>query len=441
MADITTLYELATVAEMSHKTLLNDIDMSVTNPANVSLWSAGTYTQGQWVRHTPAVAENTYYCLAASTTEEPGVGGDWEEMWLTSTGWPGIPHRPSSIVNHVFDGGGFALQNCWFNQATKGTFNLVDGHLYPVTIRNLRITNIECIGRGVICGSQLNDFLTMEDIYIQGQLIPSNEIAAAIVSTLSGTATRVFADVTIGASSNRRTCGFCSSVGAAGVVTNCGFKGSVAYTASTTSVEIAGFCRSVLAGGVVNNCYAVCSFTNAPNASGFVNNNLGIIKDCYWNTTVGPSISNDGAAFGITSAQMSAIATYTDAERLQPVTDEAVGTGDGTTTVFQLNVLPIQNASESIYLDGGTAETSGYTLSNATGALTFDVAPGVGVVITADYMVELTPWDMVAGYNAANVWGLDAGENGGYPFLQSLASGEPPASGPTPPYVSVTVGF
>lgn len=61
------------------------------------------------------------------------------------------------------------------------------------------------------------------------------------------------------------------------------------------------------------------------------------------------------------------------------VTGEAVGVGDGTTTLFSLDYTPVSGLS--IYLDG--VATTDYTRDGTS--ITFTAAPGSGVVITADY--------------------------------------------------------
>ncbi|MBU0599078.1 hypothetical protein KKF61_08915, partial [Patescibacteria group bacterium] len=70
------------------------------------------------------------------------------------------------------------------------------------------------------------------------------------------------------------------------------------------------------------------------------------------------------------------------------VTGEVVGTGDDTETDFNLDHFPIVTDSETIYLDG-VVQVEGalndYTIVPATGVITFVVAPGAGVIITADY--------------------------------------------------------
>jgi len=70
----------------------------------------------------------------------------------------------------------------------------------------------------------------------------------------------------------------------------------------------------------------------------------------------------------------------------QAITGESVGTGDGTTTVFNLQESPVLENSETVYVDG-TAQTrdTDYTIDYDTGQITFTTAPASGAAITADY--------------------------------------------------------
>lgn len=70
------------------------------------------------------------------------------------------------------------------------------------------------------------------------------------------------------------------------------------------------------------------------------------------------------------------------------VPGEAVGAGNGSQTVFNLDYFPVVLSSAKVYLNG-ILQVSGYTISNdltnEIAKITFNVAPGAGVVITADY--------------------------------------------------------
>lgn len=80
---------------------------------------------------------------------------------------------------------------------------------------------------------------------------------------------------------------------------------------------------------------------------------------------------------------------------------EAIGTGDGATTTFQLVKRYLSGGvSETrtitkpvtdtvvVYLDG-VAQTSGWSVGTATGIVTFNAAPANGAVITADFEFDV----------------------------------------------------
>ncbi|MEP1934947.1 MAG: DUF2460 domain-containing protein [Roseibium sp.] len=85
----------------------------------------------------------------------------------------------------------------------------------------------------------------------------------------------------------------------------------------------------------------------------------------------------------------------------QSATDQAIGTGDGSKTTFQLiktygsahnpyerDITKPVAGSVSIAFAGVT-QGAGYTVDHATGIVTFAVAPGIGVNITAGYEFDV----------------------------------------------------
>lgn len=83
------------------------------------------------------------------------------------------------------------------------------------------------------------------------------------------------------------------------------------------------------------------------------------------------------------------------------VTAQAIGTGNGSTTVFQLvktyisgGITETRTISKpvsgtiNIYLNA-VLQNSGYTLDTTTGLVTFSTAPGNGVAITADFQFDV----------------------------------------------------
>ena len=92
---------------------------------------------------------------------------------------------------------------------------------------------------------------------------------------------------------------------------------------------------------------------------------------------------------------------FTDDRSTQPeqavsATDQNLGTGDGVQTVFQLvkdyggvsrDILKPVAGTLKIAFDG-TEQTSGFTLDDTTGQVTFDAPPVAGAVITAGFLFD-----------------------------------------------------
>jgi archaellum component FlaC len=101
--------------------------------------------------------------------------------------------------------------------------------------------------------------------------------------------------------------------------------------------------------------------------------------------------------------------TIADADIIN-IAYEYVGTGDGLTKVFSLDVSPVDADSVKIYLDGGL--TTAYTIDDDTGKITFTTAPKVGVSITTDYLSALAGYEVVSGPTPELVgMVLDGGES------------------------------
>jgi len=81
------------------------------------------------------------------------------------------------------------------------------------------------------------------------------------------------------------------------------------------------------------------------------------------------------------------------------VAAQTIGTGDASTTVFQLQramgatlsgggiLEPITapNVVSAVYLNGITQDPASYSVDPATGLVTFATAPGSGLSVTADF--------------------------------------------------------
>ena len=81
------------------------------------------------------------------------------------------------------------------------------------------------------------------------------------------------------------------------------------------------------------------------------------------------------------------------------VSGQQIGTGDTLRTVFQLQrtmgetlpgggflePIPAPNVVSAVYFNGIIQDPAGYSVDSMTGLVTFNTAPGSGLIITADY--------------------------------------------------------
>ncbi|OLN21699.1 hypothetical protein BTO30_13430 [Domibacillus antri] len=77
----------------------------------------------------------------------------------------------------------------------------------------------------------------------------------------------------------------------------------------------------------------------------------------------------------------------------------SIGTGDGTTTIFNIGQTGIKPGSVTVYIDGVAADDLSYVVDNTAGTVTFYTAPASGA-ITADYAYSKTP---VEGYDYGDI--------------------------------------
>jgi uncharacterized protein (TIGR02217 family) len=111
--------------------------------------------------------------------------------------------------------------------------------------------------------------------------------------------------------------------------------------------------------------------------------------------------------------------------------DQAIGSGDGVTTVFALTktyisgagrwtrAIPKPVAGTVRVALAGTELTSGFSCDAATGLVTFDSAPGDGVAVTAGFEFDC-PVRFDADALSINLASFQAGEMASIPLIEVL---------------------
>lgn len=102
-----------------------NINLWVTNPDNISSWSAdSTYAVGEIKKHTDGFA---YYCEVAQGTAGTFSTDNWTKMWEASKGWEPIGFQNSTEYTNAFvgnyDGDEKTISNLFINRGAGTTGN------------------------------------------------------------------------------------------------------------------------------------------------------------------------------------------------------------------------------------------------------------------------------------------------------------------------------
>lgn len=104
-----------------------DINLSATNPNNVSVWVSGnSYNPGDYVKYTPGPIQYTYLNIQATSSELPTNGAFWVQMWESAKGW--LPIGDVTNPFHGFyNGNNKLISNLYINRGASPVAN----NLYP----------------------------------------------------------------------------------------------------------------------------------------------------------------------------------------------------------------------------------------------------------------------------------------------------------------------
>lgn len=104
-----------------------DLNLEVTNPANVSDWVSGnTYNVGDYVKYSPGATQYTYICIQATSSEVPTNTAYWTQMWESAKGWKPIGDATNPF-HGVYDGNDKTIANLYINRGASAVAN----NVYP----------------------------------------------------------------------------------------------------------------------------------------------------------------------------------------------------------------------------------------------------------------------------------------------------------------------
>jgi uncharacterized protein (TIGR02217 family) len=135
-----------------------------------------------------------------------------------------------------------------------------------------------------------------------------------------------------------------------------------------------------------------------------------------------------GRLYGFRFKDFADFKSCTPNEEVSPL-DQAIGTGDGATTQFQLIMTYVSGPSSWVRTVekpvagtvrvgvAGVEQTSGVTIDNTTGLVTFDSAPAAAAAITAGYKFD-TPVRFDTDSLSINLSNFAAGEIPSIPLVE-----------------------
>ena len=287
---ISTIYDLYHMRDdlTADYHLVNDIDMSPIAYPNIEGWEPGTYSEGDIVTIDLGGGDfGVYYCVVSTTTEEPGVGVDWEYWWtdryppLTQVwGWE------SAIGEQFtgeFDGGGHTISNFVHHRPDAGNA-LLPQLSSTADVHDLRIV-------GVNIGS-----------------LGTNQYRAALTGRNYGTIERCSVTGVIdtaggwyyGAIAGRQS---------GGVIRDC--YSNVTITGDGVSNLIGGITGQVQS-GTMENCYHTGSVTNDGDGTpgALTGGSNGTVTDCFYDNENSGGAAGEGT--GLTEVNMKLRASYTE---------------------------------------------------------------------------------------------------------------------------------
>jgi len=204
--NVSNLYDLHHINDdvTENYILIDDIDASNTDPANVADWSSQNYTEGSWVKYTDGY---TYYCIQDTTSSQNPTDTDyWEQMWESEHGWEPIADYSTRFTGH-FDGAFHTIDGLYMdcNLTTNYAgeyFGFIAACGDNTTIKNVGFTNVDITFRhsnggnkafGIVTAlfASLNSgtFSSMENVWTTGTLDAesrTNNDISALVADFQG---------------------------------------------------------------------------------------------------------------------------------------------------------------------------------------------------------------------------------------------------------------
>lgn len=390
-----------------------DINLSATNPNNVSVWVSGnSYVPGDYVKYTPGAIQYTYLNIQATSSALPTNGAFWVQMWESAKGWQPIGNDTDPF-HGFYDGNSKLISNLYINRGASPVAN----NVYPTDGED-HVGLFGYVSNG--SNTQGNNFhTTIRGIGLINPNVTGRRGTGSLVGRVMLPHTLPARSFTVYIERNYAT----FSAGTA-QVRGLGAVGGLVGANNSNATQRVPVVRLSWAYVTVSSTHPnnVARNPNDPTGSGGINNPYNIkyggLVGCNENGTTSDSFARGNVSGGdrvgglvgctIGGAIFRSYSTGTVTQGIVPGDWQGgmgglVGRVSGTLPPG-LGGTVATGSCEDCFWD---TQTSGVATSpGGTGRTTVQMKT----------QATFTNWDFV------NVWGIDAGINDGYPYLRGNAT-------------------
>lgn len=287
-----------------------DIDAKYTNPAEVSVWAEGSYSVGDYVKHTSGSFTYTYVCIQNATTQPPTNTDYWEILWESAKGWRPIGGGAYSFNGYMYgrkaDNRQYTVSNL-YSRYTDFNFIGFFGASERATISDIYLKNCDMYGV-----SSVGSFLGIGSNSTISRCFSSGLVSGGFAGGFSNNFTNCSVSecsTSCNVTATQYGLGFVYYV-TGSTINNCYADGDI--TGSSFFSICAGFCGVGSSSGRINKCYYNGSITSTnANTGAFTPKTTSLtVTNSFYNSTVN-AFSGKGLGAGKTTAQMKDITTYT----------------------------------------------------------------------------------------------------------------------------------
>jgi hypothetical protein len=309
-----------------------DINLSVTNPENVSVWESGNYSVGVYVKYAESGTTYTYICIQAATTQEPTDTEYWKELWESAKGWLPLGNDTTAFSGD-YNGAEKKITNLYINRPDDdfvGIFGAMAGSSSSLAeLKNIIIEGVSVTGRSGV-GSLLgkindNQYVVIDRCSVVNGSVSGYRTTGGLVGANNGFPNgnpansrskmyECFANVSVSyryVADNGRTAekiGGLVGCNQRGETYDSYALGDVSGDDGANSAARVGGLAGCVTQGLVARCFSKGAVTGSDSDVGGLIGNIsgagtGGILNSYWDTTTSGKTASGGGT-GLTTTEM-----------------------------------------------------------------------------------------------------------------------------------------